>query len=93
MDFFEFLNHAINFCAPAAAMGFLMPLAGRLFYRKKPFKPAYIAQAAIIFIACMACLIAGLLYFGRDGKMTTYLLMLLTAATSQWMLNQSWKSQ
>lgn len=93
MGFFDFLNHVINFCAPAAVMGLLMPLASRIFQGKKLLKPVYIAQAAIIFIACLTCLAAGLWYFGRDGKMATYGLMLVVAATSQFVLNQGWKSQ
>jgi hypothetical protein len=33
---------------------------------------------------CLAVLIAGLVIFGRDGKMLTYAGLILAAAGSQW---------
>jgi hypothetical protein len=47
--------------------------------------------AAINFIVGVAVLSAGLMIFGRDGKMATYVALVLACATSQWLLAGSWR--
>jgi hypothetical protein len=41
-------------------------------------------MAAINFIVSVAALLLGLIVFGRDGKMASYLAMVVLCATSQW---------
>ena len=36
-------------------------------------------------------LVAGLWVQGQDGKMNTYIALVLTAATLEWVLNKAWK--
>jgi len=88
-------NHLLNFMAPAAfvALGvvFLARLFSRFFKSKKPLTHTLWAQAAIIFVVNVVILTAGLLFFGRDGKMASYALLVLGAATGEWVLLRGWK--
>jgi hypothetical protein len=82
------LNHAINFLAPALWLALLMPLLVRIIMKKSTATHTLPAQAAINFIVCCLVLIAGLVLFGRDGKMLTYLGLVVMAATTQWWLHR-----
>ncbi len=73
MSALALLNHAINFLAPALWLALLMPLLARVFMRIEPVAHTLSAQVAINFIVGSGVLIAGLVLFGRDGKMLTYL--------------------
>jgi heme A synthase len=84
MGFFDLLNHVLNFLAPAAWMAVAMSLAPRIFKGNRPLKPSVRAMAAINFIVSVAALLLGLIVFGRDGKMASYLAMVVLCATSQW---------
>ena len=92
MGFFDATNHLLNFLAPAAGVALFLVLCSVFLDRKVPKPKVFIAQAATIFVACGVCLVAGLWFFGRDGKMATYGLMVLTAATVQWLLQKGWKA-
>jgi len=83
------LNHAINFLAPALWLALLVPLLARVFMKKRPVALTLSAQIAINFVIGCGVLIAGLLLFGRDGKMLTYLGLVVMAATTQWWLQRS----
>ena len=89
-------NQLLNFMASAAFVALLLVLltrvAPRFFTSKKSVAPSLLAQAAIIFIANVLLLLAGLVLFGRDGKMASYALMTLGAATCQWLLVRGWKA-
>ena len=89
-------NQLLNFMAPAAIVALLLVLltrvAPRLCASKRPAAISFIAQAAIVFIAGLLPLSAGLVVFGRDGKMASYALMALGAATCQWLLARGWKA-
>lgn len=89
-------NHLLNFMAPAALLALLLVLLSRLFAgffgSKRPIVHTWWAQVAIIFVANMALLTAGLLFFGHDGKMLTYAGLVLGAALCQWVLLRGWKA-
>ena len=76
------LNHAINFVAPALWLAVLMPLLSRYFMKKAPLVHTLLVQVAIHFAVLALVLVLGLWVFGRDGKMLTYLAMVLLSATS-----------
>ena len=88
-------NHLLNFIAPAACVALLLVLLSRLsfglFKSKQPLAQAWWAQTAIIFIVGVGILTAGLLVFGRDGKMMTYAALVLGSAVCQWVLVRGWK--
>jgi hypothetical protein len=89
-------NHLLNFIAPAACVALLLVLLSRLsfglFKSKQPLAQAWWAQAAIIFIVGVAISTAGLMVFGRDGKMMTYAALVLGAALCQWILVRGWRA-
>ena len=89
-------NHLLNFIVPAASVALLLVLLSRLsfglFKSKRPLALSWWAQVAIIFIVSAGILTAGLLIFGRDGKMMTYAALVLGAALCQWVLVRGWKT-
>lgn len=87
----DLLNHLLNFVAPALFVAVLVTLVARIFMRKIPAAPALWTQSAINFVVCVIALALGLWFFGRDGKMLTYLGMALLCATSQWVIQRGWK--
>ena len=88
MSALALLNHAINFLAPALWLALLMPLLARVFMRNEPVAHTLSSQVAINFIVGSGVLIAGLVLFGRDGKMLTYLGLVVMAASTQWWLQR-----
>jgi hypothetical protein len=89
-------DHLLNLLAPAAFVAVLLVLFGRMFGRffrlNKPVPQSIWAQEAIIFIANAAVTLAGLVFFGNDGKMATYAAVVFVAALSYWILLRGWKS-
>lgn len=89
-------DHLLNFIAPAAVVALLLVLLSRVLNRflvsKRPFTQSIWAQAATVFIVNVIVLMAGLVFFGNDGKMATYAAMVLAAAICQWILFKGWKA-
>lgn len=91
MRFFDLANHLFNFILPAIAMGVMMPLFSRLIWRKTTVKLSIQRQMLITSTVCLAVLIAGLVIFGRDGKMLTYAGLVVAAAGCQWWFQGGWR--
>ena len=77
------INHLLNFLAPALWVGTVVAVMARILYRKSLRVPALYAQAAINSVAGGGALVAGLWYFGNDGKMATYGAMVLVCSLTQ----------
>ena len=96
MTFYLLANHLLNLVLPAAAVALLLVLAsqvfGGLFKSKSPLAQTWYTQVAIIFIANVVVLVAGLVFFGHDGKMLTYAAMVAGAAVCQWVLLGAWRT-
>ena len=88
-------DHLLNLVAPAALIALLLVAFSRLFYgffkQKQAFMPVWWRQAAINFVVGAGVLTAGLVLFGRDGRMLTYVVLVLAMALSQWCLIGGWK--
>ena len=91
MGILDAFLHAMNLMLPAAFMALFVTYAGRFFKQNRPFSAGFIARAAINFIVCLAVLVIGLILTGRDGKMITYLAMMMASATVQWILSGGWR--
>jgi hypothetical protein len=91
MGIFDAANHLLNFFAPAAFVALLVALSSLFFKPNKPLAQYLIAGAAINFAACATVLLAGLWFFGNDGKMATYTAMVLVSATVQWVALKAWR--
>ena len=84
-------NHLFNFLAPAVFMAGVVLVASRFLGRKKPVALAWWLQLGLTAAVCSAALVAGLVLFGRDGKMATYALLVVCCALTQWLVSGDWK--
>ncbi|SEA92659.1 hypothetical protein [Variovorax sp. YR216] len=91
MDPLDFINHLLNFMAPAFAVGFLCELLGRVGQRPAGKRIAWWVQGAINFGVGVAVLSAGLIVFGQDGRMATYAALVVACGTSQWVVSGGWR--
>lgn len=87
MDFFLLLNHLLNFVAPACVVGVLLALGGLFLRPKTALALSWQAQAAINSIAGCAVLVAGVVWWGQDGKILIYTALVLTSASTQWLVS------
>lgn len=89
MTFWQLILHVFNLVLPALAMAVLMPWAGRWVMGRGgapwPRRMAVHAVAGVLVLA------GGLVLHGHDGKMSTYLVLVLVAATAEWMMHRAWK--
>ena len=87
MGFFDVINHLFNFFLPALGVALLMAALLRLPYVRrlspKSIRPWH-RPVKINFLVGSATLLLGLVFFGRDGKMATYALLVVAMAGSQW---------
>lgn len=90
MGFLDALFHLFGLAAPALLLGLLMPVAARWLLPQRA-TARYRVQAAVVFVAGLATLVAGLAVFGRDGKMVSYAALMVAAATAQWLLAGAWR--
>jgi len=91
MSLLDALLHLFNFAAPALVLALLLPLISHFLIKKQAPALAWWAQAAINFVVGVAVLLVGLWLWSRDGKMAAYALLVLTLATSQWLLSRGWR--
>ncbi len=82
--------HLLSFLAPALAVAGLVALAAPLLSRQSKIG-SWWAQTAINSVAGGLVLVAGLWYWGVDGKMATYSALALAVATCQWACGRSWR--
>ncbi len=80
----DLLNHLLNFAAPALAVGLVLAFLAPVFMKNKALARTRSTQTAINFVVGVLALLAGLLFFGRDGKMASYAALVLATASSQW---------
>ena len=83
--------HAAGFLAPALFLAIVLPTLSRLLLRKAAPLAGFWPQAALVFAAGAGVLVAGLLWFGRDGKMATYAALVAVTGTVQWLLMRAWR--
>ena len=84
----DLLNHVINFAAPAFWLALLLPWMAPLLTGKRASAYSPLAQFGFIFAAGLVVLALGLVLLGQDGKMLTYLALVVSAATGQWFMRK-----
>lgn len=85
MSFLDALIHLSNFFLPALGLGAIAASLVKLLWWRSLRPVSWIRLVAAAVLACAAALVAGLaLAGGRDGKMLTYLLMVLGSALALW---------
>jgi hypothetical protein len=82
------LLHLLNFVLPALAMALLMPWAGRWVLGGLAWPVR--RRMAVHAVAGVLVLVAGLVLQGQDGKMSTYMALVLVAATAEWAMHRGW---
>lgn len=84
MTFLAFLGHLLNFMAPALVMALLLWGVPRL--RPRARQGRWAARTELLTLAGLgvAVLLAGLVYFGRDGKMATYAALVIAQGSLVW---------
>ena len=89
MTVWQLTLHLFNFVLPALFMALLMPWAGRWVIGAGgwPLKRRMGVHALLGF----SVLVAGLVVHGNDGKMSTYLALVLVSATGEWLMQRGWK--
>jgi hypothetical protein len=85
----DLINHLLNFAAPAVFMGFFMALTAPWVLRSGSGKRTFAVHAVVNSLAGVSAMAAGLWFFGNDGKMFSYLVLVLASAASQFWLMQA----
>jgi hypothetical protein len=91
MTFWQLGLHLFNFLLPALALAIFMPLAGR--WVMGPARASLGLRMGVHVLSGLAVLVAGLWLHGQDGKMSTYIALLLVAATAEWLMQRGWASK
>ena len=74
------------------AVALVLVLGGGLIGSRSPLALAWWLRLGIVFAVGVAVLAAGLVVWGRDGKMLTYAALVVVCATCQWILVRGWKA-
>ena len=91
MGFIGLLNHLLNFAWPALALAVVMPLVLHRTRLGRTATTGLIGQMGVLALVNLLVLLAGLLWFGRDGRMATYLTMAVACASTTWLLLKAWR--
>ena len=86
MDAIDLLFHLTNFALPALIVGFSLPWLYRLTPMGRKIGGGWWRQAGANALAGLLVLMAGLWIWGQDGKLLTYLAMVVACASSQWLV-------
>jgi hypothetical protein len=84
MDFFTALWHLLNFLAPALVVGPLAAALAKVFWLRELRGLTWLNLALRAAAACAVVLALGLVLEGRDGRMSTYLAMVLACSATLW---------
>ena len=82
-----FLGHLAGFVAPAVFMALVLWAVPRL-RRRGRAAPGAGLEAFMLVVAGIVVLLAGLVVFGRDGKMATYAALVVVQGTLAWWLHR-----
>lgn len=78
------LNHLVNLFAVPLGLGALSAVLAKLLWRRELAAVPWRRLAAPACAACALVVVAGLMVFGRDGKMATYGAMVVVCAVTLW---------
>ncbi|MFM6986552.1 MAG: hypothetical protein ACKOXQ_08005 [Hydrogenophaga sp.] len=84
MTVLAFFGHLLNFVAPAAGVALVLWGMPRLWPRSRRGRWAARTELLALSAVGMAVLLAGLLAWGRDGKMLTYVVMVVSQGSLVW---------
>lgn len=76
--------HLLNFLVPALSLGFFSSGLAKLFWRTPLKRVSWLRLFTTSSAAAALMLVGGLIVFGHDGRIGTYVGMVLAAALSLW---------
>ncbi|MCW5669792.1 MAG: hypothetical protein KIT86_09030 [Hydrogenophaga sp.] len=82
-----FLGHMAGFVAPAVFMALVLWTVPRFRRAGRAAQGAGL-EAFMLVVAGVVVLLAGLVFFGRDGKMATYAALVAVQGTLAWWLHR-----
>ncbi len=91
MPLTDLLLHLLNFMAPAVFVSAVTVALSQLGRKKQTPLIGLWPQLALNFAVCLSILLAGLWFFGRDGKMATYAALVVLSAGCQWVMLRGWR--
>jgi hypothetical protein len=84
MTFLALIGHLANFVAPAIGMAVLLWGMPRLWPKVKAGRWAARRELVALCVLGAGVLLAGLVVFGRDGKMLSYTALVLAQGSLAW---------
>ena len=84
MTFLGFLGHLLGLFLPALGMSAVLMLAPRIWPKTAKGRWSLKTEAITLVGSGAVVLLAGLVVFGRDGKMLTYAALVLVMGTLAW---------
>ena len=90
---YEQILHVLNFMAPAWGVALFGVLAARLAARGglALSRWSWRKQTVVSGVVGSTVLAGGLVFFGVDGKMTTYSALVMVCGTVQWLMCKGWQ--
>jgi len=76
--------HLLNFFAPAVGVALIASGLAKLLWRRELGGVAWLRLALWAAGGAALALLAGLVVFGRDGRMATYALLVVVVAVTLW---------
>lgn len=80
----DLLLHIVNLLLPAAGVGAIAPALAKVLWRRELAAIALGRLALWCSLAGAVTLVAGLVVLGRDGRMATYLALVVAVAGALW---------
>lgn len=87
----DLINHLLNFAAPAVFVGVFVALLAPWVLGRDRGSTSTVVRAAVNSGVGVVVLAAGLWFFGNDGKMASYLALVVASAASQFWLMQAYR--
>ena len=87
----DFLNHLLNFIAPAFFVALLLALLARWLVGARGKAVGLGRQLLVNTAAGVLVLAAGLVVGARDGRIGTYAALVVVCGTVQWVLLRGWR--
>ena len=84
MNFFALLGHVAGLIAPAVGIAAFLVLAPRLWRSRRAVRWSAKIEFQWLALAGIGVLLAGLVVFGRDGKMLSYSALVLVQGSMAW---------
>lgn len=92
MPALDFLNHLLNFVAPAVFVALLLAVGARIGWPQRAHLLPWYLMAGLNALLGVLVLALGLVLTGQDARMGTYIVLLLTLASCQWLMSNGWRS-